>query len=247
MIALSLRNLVLMLAGSRKRTKTRWTGYQPHYILKKYPCPKCLQKHPLDPITVVAECTATAHLCQAIINAWPSPFNDLISDWWTTATLGDRRNFIPTLIPNSLSNLLRSPPPALTYTQHRNHLYSAMKKQRQRVKTTLQDVQQSLRNNPIPDPHTLQPDTTDNPWKSSVSIYSTSAHHPTQLSFPKIKSPAPINKHPNKNALVLPAAQSLRQTPSTSLHLHSTGHSSRTLQCERRLSSTGDRGVSAPH
>ena len=40
------------------------TGYQPHYILNKYPCPKCLQKHPLDPITVVAECTATAHLRQ---------------------------------------------------------------------------------------------------------------------------------------------------------------------------------------
>ena len=174
------------------------TGYQPHYILNKKPCPKCPQKHTLYPITVVAECTATAHLRQAIINAWPSPFNDLISDWWTTATLGDRRNFICTLIPNSLSNLLCSPPPALTYTQHISHLYSAMKKRRQRLKTTLQDVQQWLRNNPIPDLHTLQPDTSDNPWKNSVSIYSTSAHHPTQLSFPKIKPPAPINKHPNK-------------------------------------------------
>ena len=174
------------------------TGYQPHYILDKCPCPKCLQKHILDPITVVAECPATAHLRQAIINAWPSPFNDLISDWWTTATLGDRRNFIRTLIPNSLSNLLRSPPPARTYTQHRNHLYSAMKKRRQRLKTTLQDVQQWLRINPIPDSHTLQPDTTDNPCKNSVSIYSTSAHHPTQLSFAKMKSPDPINKHPNK-------------------------------------------------
>ena len=196
---------------------------------------------------MVAECTATAHLRQAVINAWPSPFNDLISVWWTTAALGDRRNLIRTPIPNSLSNLLRSPPPALTYTQHRNHLYSAMKKRRQRLRTTLQDVQQWLRNNAIPDLHTLQPDTTDNPRKSSVSIYSTSAHHPSQLSFPKIKSPAPINKHPNKNALVPPAAQSLRQTPSSSLHLHSTGPSSPTLQCKGRLSSTSHRGVSAPH
>ena len=95
------------------------TGYQRHYIPNQYPCPKCLQKHPLDPITVIAECTATAHRRQPIINAWPSPFNDLISDWWTTATLGDCRNFIRTLIPNPLSNLLRLPPPALTYTQHR--------------------------------------------------------------------------------------------------------------------------------
>ena len=87
---------------------------------------KSLQKHPLDQITVVAECTATAHLRQAIINAWPPRFNDLISDWWTTATLGDRRNFIRTLIPNSLSNLLRSAPPALTYIQHRNHPYPCL-------------------------------------------------------------------------------------------------------------------------
>ena len=133
------------------------------------------------------------------------------------------------------------------FTQHRNHLYSAMKKRRQRLKTTLQDVQQWLRNNPIPDLHTLQPNTTDNPLKTSVSIYSISPHHPTQLSFPNSNHPPPSTNIQTKNALVLPAAQSLRQTLSTSLHLHSTGHSSPTLQCERRLSPISDRGVSAPH
>ena len=174
------------------------TGYQPHYILYKHLCSKCQLKHPLDPITAVTECTAIEHVRQAIINAWPPPFNRLISDWWTTATLGDHRNFTRTLISNSLSNILRSPLPALSYTQHRNHLYTAMKTRRQRLKTKLQDVQQWLRDNPIPNLHTLQLDTTDNPWKNPVSIYSTSAHHPTPLSFPEIKSSAPLNKHPNK-------------------------------------------------
>ena len=75
-----------------------------------------------------------------------------------------------------------------------------MKGRRQRLKTTLQDIQQWLRNDPIPDLHTLQPDTTDDPRKDSVSIYSTSAHYPIQLSFPKTKTPAPINKHPNKQS-----------------------------------------------
>ena len=152
---------------------------------RKYLCSKCQLKYPLDPITAVTECTATEHLRQAIINACPPPFNRLISDWWTTATLGDRRNFTRSLIPNSLSNILRSPLPALSDTQHRNHLYTAMKTRHQRLKTILQDVQQWLRDSPIPNPHTLQPDTTGNPCKKTVSIYSTSAHHPTQLSFPK--------------------------------------------------------------
>ena len=65
------------------------TGYQPHYILNKYLCSKCLLKHLLDPITTMTECTATENIQQAIINARPPPFNKLISDWWTTATLGD--------------------------------------------------------------------------------------------------------------------------------------------------------------
>ena len=219
------------------------TGYQPQYILNKYPCPKCLQKHPLDRITVVAECTATTHLCRAIINAWPSPFNNLISDWWTTATLGDRRNFIRTLSPNSLSNLLRSPQPALTYTQQRNHLYSAMKKRRQRLKTTLQDVQLWLRNNPRLCSQT--------PLTAPEGTQSQStAHQPTtplnSLSQ-KLNHLPPSTNIQTKNALVLRAAQSLRQILSISLHLHSTGHSSPTLQCERRFSSTSDRQVSAPH
>ena len=83
------------------------TGYQPHYIPNKYLCKKCLQKHPLDPITAVTECTATERLRQAIINAWPPPFNRLFFECWTTATLVDRPNFCRTLIPKSLSNVLR--------------------------------------------------------------------------------------------------------------------------------------------
>ena len=56
------------------------TGYQPQYILNKYVCPKCQLKHSLDSITAVTECTATDHVRQATINAWPPPFNRLISD-----------------------------------------------------------------------------------------------------------------------------------------------------------------------
>ena len=161
------------------------TGYQPHYILNKYLCSKCQLKHPLDPITAVTESTATEHPQQGIINAWPSPFNRLISYCRTTATLGDRRNFTRTLIPNSLSNILRSPLPALSYTKHRNHLYTAMRTWRQHLKTKLQDIQQWLRDNSIPNLHSLQPDTTDDPGK--ILIPST-AHQPI----------IPLNSHSPK-------------------------------------------------
>ena len=196
------------------------TGYQPHYILNKYLCSKCLLKHPLEPITTVAEGTAAAHLRQAIINAWPPPFNRLISDWWITATPGDRRNFIRTLVPNSLSNILPSPLPALSSTQIKNHLHTAMKTRRQRLKTILQDVQQWVRDNPIPDLHTIQPYTTENLWKN---LFPSTAHQlttPLNSSFPKLNHPPPLTNTQTKSALVQHAAQSLKQTLSTSTHLH---------------------------
>ena len=160
----------------------------------------------------MTECAATDHLRHAIINAWPPPSTDSFQ----TATQGDRLNFIRTLIPNSLGNILRSPLPALNYTQHKNHLHSAMKTRCQRLKKILQDIQQWLRDNPIPDLHTLQRDTADNPWNNPIFVYSTSAHHPTQLPFPKIKSSTPLNKSPNKKRS---SATHRTVTKTTTLHL----------------------------
>ena len=128
----------------------------------------------------------------------PPPFNNLISDWWTAATQGDRHNFIRTLIPSYISNTVRSPVADLSYAQHRKCLFIAIKKRCQRLKTVLQGVQQWLRDILIPDLHTLQPNSADNLRKNAPSVYSTSTHIPTPLSFPKMNSPTPLNKHPNK-------------------------------------------------
>ena len=66
-----------------------------------------------------------------------------------------------------------------------------------------------------PDLHTLQPDTADNPWKNPLSIYSTSIHIPTPLSFRKINSSTPLFEHPNKKR-----STATRQTASKNSALH---------------------------
>ena len=115
------------------------------------------------------------------------------------ATKGERRNYIRTLIPNSLSNALREIPPDTPYFQHLQIIKTAFKYRRRRLKTALQETQTWLRQNPINDLHLLQPDSADNAWNNQYSIHSTSSHNPTLLTYRKRTNTTVANKHPHKH------------------------------------------------
>ena len=175
------------------------TGFLPHYKLNTYQCPKCHTHHPLDPITTVTECDTAKPVRDLFFEVWQQPFKQTVIDWWLHATKGERRNYIRTLIANSLSNALREIPPGTPYFQHLQNLKTAFKYRRRRLKTALQETQTWLRQIPINDLHLLQPDSADNPWNNQYSIYSTWSHNPTLLTYPKRTNTTVANKHPHKH------------------------------------------------
>ena len=131
-------------------------------------CPKCHTHHPPDPITTVTECGAAKPVRDLFFEVWQQPFKQTVIDWWLHAPKGERRKYIRTLIPNSLSNSLRAIPPNTPYFQHLQNQKTAFKYRRKRLKTALQETQTWLRRNPINDLHLLQPDSEDNPWKKPI-------------------------------------------------------------------------------
>ena len=174
------------------------TGFLPHYKLNTYQCPKCHTHQPLDPITTVTECGTAKPIRHLFFQVWQQPFKQTVVDWWQHATKGGRRNYIHTLIPNSLSNALGDVPADTSYFQHLQNLKTAFKYRRERLKAALQETQTWLRQNPSNDLHLLQPDSADNPWNNQYSIYSTSSHNPTVLTYPKRTNTTVANKHRQK-------------------------------------------------
>ena len=106
------------------------TGFLPHYKLNTYQCPKCHSHHPSDPITTVTECGTARPIRDLFFEVWQQPFKQTVIDWWQHATKGERRNYIRTLIPNSLSNALKDILPDTPYFQHLQNLKTAFKYRR---------------------------------------------------------------------------------------------------------------------
>ena len=149
-------------------------------------------------ITTVTECGTAKPVRDLFFEVWQQPFKQTVIAWWLHVSKGERRDYIRTLIPNSLSNSLRAIPPNTPYFQHLQNLKTAFKHRRKRLKTALQETQTWLRQNPINDLHLVQPDSEDNPWNNQYSIYSTSSHNPTLLTYPKRTNTTVTNKHPHK-------------------------------------------------
>ena len=165
-------------------------AYQPHFILNNYLCPLCNHHHPLDPITFIAECHTTNTVRHKFFNTWSGHFHNTIITWWTTASKGDRRNFIRTLIPNTLS----TPPPNTTYHSNTKSVHQALKQRQKPLTTLLNETKQRLIDNPISNLHHLIPTSTSNPWNERLSIYSTSSTNAHPLHFPSLTNKEPINK-----------------------------------------------------
>ena len=144
-------------------------------------------------------CGTAKPIRDLFFEVWQEPFKQTVIDWWQQATKGERRNYIRTLIPDSLSNALRDIAPDTAYFQHLQNLKTAFKYRRKRLKTALQETQTWLRKNQINDLHLLEPVSADNPWNNQYSIYSTSSHNPTLLTYPKRTNTTVANKHPHKH------------------------------------------------
>ena len=86
--------------------------------------------HPLDPITTVTECGTAKPIRDLFFEVWQQPFKQTVIDWWQHATKGERRNYIRTLIPNSLSNALRGIPADTPYFHNLQNLKTAFKYRR---------------------------------------------------------------------------------------------------------------------
>ena len=176
-------------------------GYAPHYSLEDYTCPPCLTNHPLDPMSFTALCPSpkAAHLRQLLNNTSSAPTRVIINKWYHSAPRGEKRNYICTLIPNSLSNTLRTPPSNKSYATHKKNLLSEIKARTKPLIATLLSVCQWLHDNPIPNFNALIPIPHWNPWAIPLSEFSTSATHPVKLSYPAFPNQPPINKKPHSH------------------------------------------------
>ena len=171
-------------------------GYKPHFILNDFKCPMCSHIHPLDPLSTLSYCTSTIHLRELFNNTWPLPFRHTVTNWIPTAPRGEVRNYFKTLVPNSLSNLLRTPHRNTTYAHHLNSLTTALQHRPKPLSKALESIRDWFINNPLNLDH-LEPHAPDNPWFTPMSDFSTSSSAPTKLTYPKKQTHnKPTNKHP---------------------------------------------------
>ena len=158
-------------------------------------CPTCSLIHPLDPLSTLSYCTSTIHLRELFNNTWPLPFRHTVINWIPTAQRGEVRNYFKTLVPNCLSNLLRTPHRNTTYAHHINSLTKALQHRRKPLSKALESIRDWFITNSLNLDH-LERQAPDNPWFAPMSGLSTSCSA-TKLTYPK-KQPhsKPTNKHP---------------------------------------------------
>ena len=207
-IHLSLSTIFFLTSSWFSRLNFKWVnglfsckGYAAHYNLKDYTCPLCLTNHPLDPGSFTALCPSpkAAHLRQLLDNTWSAPTRVIINKWYHFAPRGEKRNYIRTLIPNSLSNTLRTPPPNTSYATNKKNLLSELKARTKPLSTALLSICQWLQDNPIPNFDALVPISHRNPWAIPLSEFSTSATHPVKLSYSAFRNQPPINREPHSH------------------------------------------------
>ena len=179
--------------------------YTPNYNLKDYPCPRCHTKHPLEPISFTTLCPSAkrTHLRRLINNTWSTTTCTTIHKWYPTAPPGEKRNYSRTLIPTSLSNALRTPPPNTCYSSHKSHLLRELKSRTKRFNTVLHSLSRWFQDNPIPNFDSLVPIANNNPWYIPNSKFSTSSTQLVKLSHPTFPNKPPINKKPNSCRLTV--------------------------------------------
>ena len=101
--------------------------YEPHRNFAQFG-PVCSQSHPLDPITFTSEFASMDPLRQGMFQACPPPFDVITAVWWETKDVTNRRHFILSLVPNSLADMLSTPPVENCLAEHKEDLHHALVK-----------------------------------------------------------------------------------------------------------------------
>ena len=128
-------------------------------------------------------------------NTWPLPFRHTVTNWIPTAPRGEVRNYFKTLVPNSLSNLRRTPHRNTTYAHNLNSLTKALQHRRKALSKALESIKDWFITNPLNLDH-LRPHAPDNPWFTPMSDLSTSSLSPRKL-HPLLEEKDLKNDRPN--------------------------------------------------
>ena len=89
---------------------TKFSTYTYHDDYTPHACHKCSHPHPPDVISFVFHCPCADHIICNFIQAWPSPFNQIASVWWSACPrLGDKRSFAKMLVFSSVYEAMTTP------------------------------------------------------------------------------------------------------------------------------------------
>ena len=187
--------------------------YQWSNMLHGYTCPRCRQHNPFDPVSCLAFCKALDQHVEAYISSWGPLFSPVVLHWWVSGpSKADRRNFMRTLVPKSLSSRLSQPIPGSTHAEHRATLGQALVEQVKHMEGAVRQAHDWLCSNPLPCDPILWAHPPDplNPFSVSHSAFSTSVLMP-----PKNR---PTNQHPPPPQARLEEAPQVRSDQTTASH-----------------------------
>ena len=116
----------------------------------------------LDPLSTLSYCTSRIHLRELFNITWPLPFRHTVPNWIPTAPRGEVRIYFKALVPDSLSNVLRTPHRNTTYAHHINSLTKALQHRRKPLSKALESIRDWFITKPLNLDH-LEPHAPDNP------------------------------------------------------------------------------------
>ena len=190
-IHLSLSTTFFLTSSGFSRLNFKWVNglfscYAPHYNQKEYTCPLRHTNHPRDPTSFTALCHSSkvTHLRKLINNTWSSTTRPTVDKWYHSATSGEKRNYIRTHIPTSLSHALRTHPANISYSSHKSQLLHELKARTTPLSTVPHTLSQWFQDNPIPNLDSLIPTSERIPWNIPLSEFGTSSTQPIKLSYP---------------------------------------------------------------
>ena len=190
-------------------------------MLHDYPCPRCRQHHPSEPVSCLAFCTALDQHVQAYISSWGPLFSPVVLHWWVSGpSKADRRNLMRTLVPKSLWSCLPQPIPGSTHAEHKATLGQALADRVKRMEGAVRQAHDWLCSNPFPwDPILwARPPDPLNLFSVSHGAFSTSVPMPPRTR-PTYQHPPPLPSHtlkkPSKSGPTKPQP-AVRRTPRNS-------------------------------
>ena len=166
------------------------TTWPLHDDLRVYPCHLCGTPHVMEPLAHLALCPSADPILQSLIHTWPHPFDAITQQWWATPPpVGDKRNFVRTLVPTSLHQAFLVPTSGQTNAERRRQLQEALPVRRRALHSAIPKAVEWLREHSpqLPRPAPLSANT----WGTVGCPFSTS-HTPPPPHDYRYQAPAPL-------------------------------------------------------